>query len=87
MSLTALPNAFVKEVPLEPAALERLHELATPSLVIVGELDDESITTIGELLAKRIPGARKEVISETAHLPNMEKPEEFNRMVLAFLNQ
>jgi pimeloyl-ACP methyl ester carboxylesterase len=86
MSLTALPNAFMKEVPLEPTALERLHEIAVPTLVIVGDMDDESIAKMGDLLATRIPGAQKEIISGAAHLPNMERPEEFNRRVLAFLN-
>jgi pimeloyl-ACP methyl ester carboxylesterase len=87
MSLTALPNAFTEEQPLEPAALERLSEISVPTLVIVGEMDDPSIAAIGQEFASRIPNARKEVISGAAHLPNMEKPEEFNRMVLEFLHQ
>lgn len=87
MSLTALPNFFVKEEPLDPPAIERLHELAAPTLVMVGELDDPSIATIGELLTTRIAGARKVTISGAAHLPNMDKPEEFNQSVLAFLQQ
>ncbi len=87
MSLTALPNFFVKEEPLDPPAIERLRELATPTLVMVGELDDPSIATIGELLTTRIAGARKVTISGAAHLPNMDKPEEFNQSVLAFLQQ
>jgi pimeloyl-ACP methyl ester carboxylesterase len=28
---------------------------------------------------------QKVVVGETAHVPNMEKPEEFNRVVLGFL--
>lgn len=87
MSLTALPNFFVKEEPLDPPAIERLRELATPTLVMVGELDDPSIATIGELLTTRIAGARKVTIPGAAHLPNMDKPEEFNQSVLAFLQQ
>jgi len=87
MSRTALPNAFVAEEPLEPPAIERLHELAVPTLVVVGNLDDASIATIGELLTTHIAGARKVIISGAAHLPNMDKPEEFNREVLAFLRQ
>ena len=87
MSLTALPNIFVKEEPLEPAALERLQKLSAPTLVMVGELDDDSIKTIGELLATRIPGAQKASIAGAAHLPNMEKPDEFNQKVLAFLQR
>jgi pimeloyl-ACP methyl ester carboxylesterase len=85
MSLTALPNIFVREEPLEPPAIGRLKELAIPTLVITGDLDDTSVRTVGELLATRIAGARKVIISGAAHLPNMEKPEEFNRMVLGFL--
>ena len=87
MSLTALPAFSTKEEPLEPPAMGRLKELAIPTLVIVGELDDASIGTIGELLTTQIAGARKAIIPGAAHLPNMERPEEFNREVLAFLRQ
>jgi pimeloyl-ACP methyl ester carboxylesterase len=85
MSLTALPNIFVREEPLEPPALDRLNQLTTPTLVIAGDLDDASVKTISDLLATRIAAARKAIISGAAHLPNMEKPEEFNQMVLGFL--
>jgi pimeloyl-ACP methyl ester carboxylesterase len=85
MSITALPNIFVREEPLEPPAIGRLNQLAIPTLVISGELDDASVGTISELLATQIAGARKATISGAAHLPNMEKPEEFNQMVLGFL--
>ena len=87
MSRTALLNAFATEESLQPPAIERLHEIAVPTLVIVGDLDDASITTIGDLLTTRIARARKVTISGAAHLPNMDKPEEFNREVLAFLRQ
>jgi pimeloyl-ACP methyl ester carboxylesterase len=87
MSLTALPNSFVVEEPLEPPALGRLHQLVVPTLVIVGGLDDPSIDTIGDLLATRIEGARKVIISGAAHLPNMEQPEKFDQQVLAFLQE
>jgi pimeloyl-ACP methyl ester carboxylesterase len=87
MSLTALPILFAKEEPLEPPAIKRLSELAIPTLVIVGELDDASVRTIGELLATQIAGARKAIVSGAAHLPNMERPEGFNWEVLAFLRQ
>jgi pimeloyl-ACP methyl ester carboxylesterase len=38
-----------------------------------------------DLLMKSIPHARKAVIHDAAHLPNLEHPEEFNRLVLDFL--
>jgi 2-hydroxy-6-oxonona-2,4-dienedioate hydrolase len=87
MSLTGLANFFVEEEPLVPPALERLQELAVPTLVILGELDDASLASIGEILTARIVGAQKVIIPGAAHLPNMEKPEEFNQIILAFLRQ
>jgi 3-oxoadipate enol-lactonase len=37
------------------------------------------------LLSSRIPGAEKVVMRNTAHVPSMERPDEFNRLVLGFL--
>lgn len=85
MSLTNLSNIFISEEPLEPPAIGRLSQLATPTLVMAGELDDANVRTISELLATQIAGAQKAIISGTAHMPNMERPEEFNQIVLAFL--
>jgi len=87
MSITALSNQSVIEEPLEPLAVKRLDRLAVPTLIIVGDLDEVNILMIADLLAAGTVGARKVIISGAAHLPNMEKPEEFNQMVLAFLQQ
>ena len=87
MALTALPNAFVQEEPLEPPAVERLGEVVAPTLVIVGELDDATIANIGDLLTSGIAKASRLNIPGAAHLPNMEKPELFNQAVLDFLQQ
>jgi len=87
MSLTALPNAFMKEEPLEPSASGRLGEIAVPSLVMVGDLDDDSIKAISDSLAVGIVGSQKVVIPKAAHLPSLEQPEQFNQAVLKFLQQ
>ncbi|GAC1402684.1 MAG: hypothetical protein NVSMB65_19710 [Chloroflexota bacterium] len=71
--------------PLEPPAQHRLAEIAVPVLVIVGDDDVPDAVSAAHLLAAGIPGTRKEVIHGAAHLPNMERPEEFNRIVLDFL--
>jgi pimeloyl-ACP methyl ester carboxylesterase len=65
--------------------MERLGQINIPTLVIVGDLDDDTEMAITEVLTARISGAQKAVIHGTAHLPNMEKPGEFNQIVLAFL--
>ena len=70
---------------LEPPAATRLSEITAPTLVIVGDKDLEPIRETADLLASSIAGAHKVVIQDAAHLPNLEHPAEFNRIVLDFL--
>lgn len=70
---------------LEPAASTRLGEIQAPTLVIIGDQDVSGIQTIADRLAAEISGARKVVMPNTAHVPNMEQPETFNQIVLDFL--
>jgi len=71
--------------PLVPPAIERLDQVRVPTLIIDGALDDPEILRAGELMHKQIPGAKKIILPESAHVPNMEKPAEFDRAVLSFL--
>jgi pimeloyl-ACP methyl ester carboxylesterase/quercetin dioxygenase-like cupin family protein len=70
---------------LVPPAYERLAEIHVPALIIVGAEDHFQLHKSADKLEKDIDGARRVTISETHHMPNMEKPEEFNRIVLDFL--
>lgn len=70
---------------LDPPAISRLEEIAVPTLVIVGNCDLPEVVMSAETLATRLPGAQKVMLSEVAHLPPMESPNEFNRLVLDFL--
>jgi pimeloyl-ACP methyl ester carboxylesterase len=63
----------------------RLGEIQAPTLVLVGEEDVPDIQAIAGRLAREIPGARFEKIPNTAHVPSMERPEEFDQLVLGFL--
>lgn len=76
---------FGKAEPLDPPAAERLNAISAPTLVVVGDLDTTITQRMAELLATTIPGAQKAVMAGTAHLPSMEQPAEFNRLVLEFL--
>jgi 2-hydroxy-6-oxonona-2,4-dienedioate hydrolase len=71
--------------PLNPPAVGRLAEINVPALVIAGSLDHPEILRAADLLANRIRGAKKIILSDCAHVPNMEKALEFNRVVLDFL--
>jgi len=82
-------------VGLEPGAVGRiagvrvtadaLAGFATPTLVISG--DEDVLFTPDALasVAAAIPGARLERLTATGHSAYFERPEAFNRLVLAFL--
>jgi pimeloyl-ACP methyl ester carboxylesterase len=72
-------------LPQKPPAIGRLADIRIPTLVIVGDLDTHSVRAVADILAQRIPGARKVVLPGTAHMLNMERPAEFSRIVLEFL--
>ena len=71
---------------LDPPAAGRLAEIKAPTLVLVGDHDIPDIHRHADALASGIRGARRAVIRDAAHLPNLEHPEEFNRLLLDFLN-
>ena len=75
----------LRMAPLEPPASERLGEISVPTLVVTGDEDVHDIHEIADKLAAEIPGAERARIADTAHLPNLERPDEFDRVVLGFL--
>jgi len=64
----------------------RVAEISVPTLVLVGELDRPEMLEIAEQLEAKIPAARRETIPGAAHVPSMERPDEFDRLVLDFLS-
>ena len=89
MDLVALATesrrAAVEQRPEVPIGT-RLADVHCPALIVLGELDLPDMLPIGEHLADGIADARLVTISGTAHLPNMERPAEFNRVVVDFLS-
>jgi 3-oxoadipate enol-lactonase len=76
-------NAAVIE--LDPPAINRLNEVRVPTLIIAGLLDVAAIVSHAKMLAQAITGAQLELVSEAAHLPNMERPILFNAQVQQFI--
>jgi len=88
MNLIALQNEAAElgeEWEPEPPAADRLPDVQAPTLLIVGDEDQPRVFAAADLLERELPNVRKVVMHGTAHLPNMERPEEFNRIVLDFL--
>lgn len=62
-----------------------IAELRTPTLVIVGEEDRPDFRAIAERIAREAPNARLEFIAGARHVPSLETPDEFDRLLLEFL--
>ena len=73
------------ELGLEPPAAGRLSEVKAPTLIIVGDYDLQAKVEQARMMAAEIAGAQLVVFPGVAHMVHMEKPVEFNRAVLDFL--
>ena len=62
-----------------------LPTVAVPALIVVGSEDFFTPIPIARLMSDNIPGARLAVIDGVGHLPNMEAPAEFNKVLREFL--
>ena len=85
IALKADDDFWDNEIEVEPPAIERLSEIQTPTLLIYGDLDVVASIERVNILEKGISGAKKVLMPGTAHLPNMERPAEFNQIVDDFL--
>jgi pimeloyl-ACP methyl ester carboxylesterase len=56
-----------------------------PTLVASGEYDMSDFISGAELLARRLPNARRAVIEGAGHLAPLETPELFRTLLLEFL--
>jgi pimeloyl-ACP methyl ester carboxylesterase len=54
---------------------------------MMGAEDNPRLFKDADKLEHDIADARRVTIAETHHMPNMEKPEEFNSIVLDFLGR
>lgn len=84
---TAFPENEPTSMPLEPPAIEQLPNINVPTLVITGSLDFSYTHAAAEVMTRDMQNAKHISISDVAHMVNMEKPEEFNKVVSEFLRQ
>jgi pimeloyl-ACP methyl ester carboxylesterase len=70
--------------PTQPA-LPRLREIRVPTLILVGDADIPDVHAHAGAIEAGIAGAKRVIISDTGHLMYLEKPEEFSRQVIAFI--
>lgn len=88
MNRTALSHearGLGKRLPnTQTPAFDRLADLNIPVLIIIGEHDTPYILAAADYMMEKLPSARKVVIEDAAHLPNMDHPQEFQKIVESF---
>jgi pimeloyl-ACP methyl ester carboxylesterase len=58
--------------------VDMLAHITVPTLVAVGSADEFTPVSDARLIQERIPDATLEIIDGAGHMPNLERPEEFN---------
>jgi 3-oxoadipate enol-lactonase len=64
----------------------RLQQILAPALIIVGDEDDITPAEDSELMHREIRGSKLIVIDGAGHVSNVERPDEFNKALIEFLD-
>ena len=72
---------------LTPNANEQLDKIQVPVLIVTAEFDLKPCREMADYLEKTIQNSQKVDLMDAGHVMALEKPEEFNKAVLDFLNE
>lgn len=79
-------NGKGKMILPETKTMEMVGNISVQTLIISPDIDFPDFSAISEFLHEKFADSQLVVIPGTAHMINMEKPLEFNQLVLKFLN-
>lgn len=79
--------ATLKALANRPDSTYLLKKISVPTCIIVGKEDKVTPISCSEFLHKNINNSKLEIIQNASHLCNIEKSEEFNRIIYNFLKQ
>lgn len=71
---------------IEYDARDRLEEIEIPTLIVWGTDDWVIPSAAAHSYNRRIPHARLAIFERTGHVPQMERPQRFNRLLEEFLH-
>ena len=79
----------VGELIAEPPAFgkEEASKIRAPVLLMSGDKSPRVLHSIVDRLSQAIPKSQVARILDSAHFPHIEQPQEFNRIVLDFLER
>ena len=64
---------------------QQVRAVKAPTLVVWGKYDELANPAGADRLERAIPGARKVIIDNCGHMPQLERTDEFNKIVREFL--
>lgn len=70
-----------------PDHRDLLTRVTVPALVVVGEDDTYTPVTDAQAMHAALPDSTLHIVAGAAHLPNLERPEEFNKALGEFLER
>jgi 3-oxoadipate enol-lactonase len=66
---------------------DSLRKIEVPTMILVGEEDALTPPDASRAMHERIRGSELHIISNAAHMSNLENPEEFNARLIGFLKR
>jgi pimeloyl-ACP methyl ester carboxylesterase len=85
-NLAPFRMTFAPYLPVTPPAVERLGDVKTPTLVLVGDADTAGNRQAADLLAKQIPGASIRIVKGADHALPIGWADQFNAAVIEFIS-
>jgi 3-oxoadipate enol-lactonase len=81
------PGRDAQPEPMEPRAAGRLSEVGVPTLVCWGDLDEPAVQAAGPVMRDGIAGAEAVLYPGVAHMVNLERPREFEQLVIQLVRR
>lgn len=72
--------------PMETPLVDRLTHILHKTLIITGVFDRNTGVLISNLIHNQLTNCKMELFHNSAHFPDLEEPDRFNKTVLTFLN-
>jgi pimeloyl-ACP methyl ester carboxylesterase len=85
LSLLDPKRIMGRPIPLDPPADGRLGGIGIPVLAVVGGLDVSGGAAAGRRLEAAVPGARRVVLDDVAHMVGMEAPDRLAALIVDLL--
>ena len=71
---------------VQPSAVEMLSTIVTPTLIVTADHDIQACKEAADFMHSKVPNSKLVSINNAGHCMNMDNPQEFNRVVLDFIN-